>query len=98
MKEKIKEIIFDSLREFNEEAPESGTLEISEDTVLLDSDGRIDSLDFVALIVIIETNISNKLDKNINIVNEEAFSGEKSPFISVKSLIEFIGELLEAEC
>ena len=76
---------------------EEEALEISEDTVLLDTDGRIDSLDFVALIVIIETNISNKLDKNINIVNEKAFSGENSPFKNVKSLIEFITELLEEE-
>lgn len=97
MEEKIKKIIFDSLKEFNEEMSEEGALEISQDTVLLDIDGRIDSLDFVALIVIIENNISNELGKNINIVNEKAFSGEDSPFKNVKSLIEFITELLETE-
>lgn len=97
MKQKIEKIIFDSLKEFNEEMPEEETLEISRNTVLLDTDGRIDSLDFVALIVIIETNISNELGKNINIVNEKAFSEENSPFKDVKSLIEFVTELWEEE-
>jgi len=91
-REVIKNIVFDSLKEFNKETDEGEDLEISENTVLLDIEGRIDSLDFVALIVIIEGMISDKLNKSVNIVNEKAFSGEGNPFKNVKNLIEFIME------
>jgi len=96
MKEKVEKIVLDSLKEFNGEADKDKVLEISKDTVLLDIDGKIDSLDFVALIVIIETNILDKLDKDITIVNEKAFSGEYNPFKNVNTLIEFILEILES--
>ena len=97
MKEKIQEIILDSLKEFNKEKTKDEVLEISNDTILLDIDGKLDSLDFVTLIVIIEDNIFNKLGKNITIVSEKAFSKKYSPFKDVKSLTEFIVELLESE-
>ena len=97
MKEKIKNIVMDSLQEFNEEADEDKLLEISENTILLDKKGKLDSLDFVTSVVIIESNIFNKLGKNITIVSEKAFSKKYSPFKNVKSLIKFIVELLENE-
>lgn len=97
MEEKIKKIIFDSLKEFNEGMSEEGALEISNDTVLLGVNGKLDSLDFITLIVIIEDNISDKLGKNITIVGEEAFSKKHYPFKNVNALTEFIVELLEAK-
>ena len=97
MKEKIQEIILASLKEFNEEEDESNLLEVSKNTILLDKKGKLDSLGFVTLVVIIESNIFNKLDKNITIVSEKAFSKKYSPFKDVESLTEFIAELLESE-
>jgi len=97
MKEKIQEIIMDSLKEFNEEEDESSLLKVSKNTILLDKKGNLDSLGFVTLVVIIESNIFNKLDKNITIVSEKAFSKKYSPFKDVESLTEFIAELLESE-
>ena len=97
MREKVQEIILDSLKEFNEEKGKDEVLEISNDTVLLDIDGKLDSLDFVTLIVIIEDNIFKKIDKNITIVSEKAFSKKYSPFKNVNTMIEFIVELLETE-
>ncbi|TFB09352.1 hypothetical protein E3V08_00480 [Candidatus Atribacteria bacterium MT.SAG.1] len=97
MKEKIKNIIIDSLQEFNEETDDGKTLEISENTILLDKKGKLDSLDFTTLIIIIESNIFNKLNENITIVSEKAFSKKYSPFKNVERLTEFIEELLESE-
>ncbi len=97
MKEKIQEIILDSLKEFNEETDEDKALEISNNTILLDKKGKLDSLDFVTLVIIIESNIFNKIDKNITIVSEKAFSKKYSPFKDVKSLTAFIAELLESK-
>lgn len=97
MKEKIQEIILDSLKEFNEEKGKDEVLGISNNTILLDINGKLDSLDFVTLIVIIENNIFNKLGKSITIVSEKAFSKKYSPFKNVETLTEFIVELLENE-
>ena len=97
MKEKIQEIILESLKEFNEEKTKDEALEISYDTILLDKQGKLDSLDFVTLIVIIESNIFNRLDKNITIVSEKAFSKNYSPFKNVETLTEFVVELIESE-
>ena len=97
MKEKIKNIVMDSLQEFNEETDDNKALEISENTILLDKKGKLDSLDFVTLVVIVESNIFNKLGKNITIVSEKAFSKKYSPFKNVNTMTEFITELLETE-
>ena len=97
MKEKVQEIILDSLKEFNEEKGKNEVIEISKDTVLIGEDGKFDSLDFITLIVFIEDDILDKLGKNITIVSEKAFSKEYSPFNNVESLTEFIIELLESE-
>ena len=97
MKEKIQEIILDSLKEFNEEEDESNLLEVSKNTILLDKKGKLDSLGFITLVVITESNIFNKLGKNITIVSEKAFSKKYSPFKNIESLTEFIVELLESE-
>jgi acyl carrier protein len=97
MREKIQEIILDSIKEFNKEKVKDEVLEISNDTALLDVNGKLDSLDFITLIVIIEENISDKLGKNITIVSEKAFSKKYSPFKNVNTMTEFIVELLESE-
>ena len=97
MKEKIQEIILESLKEFNKEKTKDEVLEISNDTVLLDVNGKLDSLDFVTLIVIIEDNIFDKLGKNITILSEKAFSKKYSPFKNVNTMTKFITELLETE-
>ena len=47
MKEKIQEIILDSLKEFNKEKAKDEVLEISNDTALLDVNGKLDSLDLL---------------------------------------------------
>ena len=97
MRKKIQKVILDSLKEFNEEKAKDEALEISNDTILLDKQGKLDSLDFVTLIVIIESNMFNKLGKNITIVSEKAFSKKYSPFKNVETLMDFIVELLERE-
>lgn len=97
MKEKIQKIILDSLQEFNEEIDEDKILKISNDTVLLDKNGELDSLDFITLVCIVESNIFDKFEKNITIVSEKAFSKKYSPFKNVERLTEFIEELLESE-
>ncbi len=97
IKETIKEIILKSIIELNEDLEEDERLEVSEKTILFGEESRLDSLDFVNLVVTIEENIFNETGKSITIANEKAFSKKYNPFKDVERLAEFIQELLEEE-
>lgn len=98
MEEKIKNIIEEAIEELNEQLDDDKKLAYSEEVRLIGKKANVDSMDFVTLITIIEELISDKLDKDIHIVSDKAFSRERSPFYSVGTLTEFIVELAkEAE-
>ena len=94
MKEKVKEIICEAIEELNEQLDAVKKIEYSEELKLIGSKAALDSISFVTLIAIIEDLISERLGKNIMIVNDKAFSRERSPFYSVAALSDYIVELL----
>jgi hypothetical protein len=65
-----------------------------DDLVLWGAGGLLDSFGLVNFISSVETLISEKLDKDISIVSEKAFSPKNSPFKTMESLGNFIEELL----
>jgi len=95
MEEKIKEVIKMAIEELNEQLDEDQKLEYSEEIRLIGNQSKIDSMDFVTLITIIEELIADELKKEIHIVSDKAFSRERSPFDSIGTLIKFIVELME---
>lgn len=101
MKELISEIIRESIDELNaqldeEEKLKSGKLESGEEVRLIGPGAVLDSLSFVTLIAIIEDRICERIGKSLIIVNEKAFSEERSPFQTVASLRDYIaGQLVE---
>lgn len=94
MEEQVKEIICDAMAELNEQLDPDKKVEYSETLKLVGSKAALDSISFVTLIAIIEDLVSDRLGKNIMIVNDKAFSREKSPFRSVLSLSDYIIEQL----
>jgi acyl carrier protein len=98
MEKQVKEIILNSLEEFNSQVEnENLELEITEDTVLLGQKSNLDSLDFVSLVMIVEENIFDKLDQNITIASDKAFAKNYNPFERVDKLIKYVIELLKEE-
>lgn len=95
--EKIKQVIFDSIEDFNDFNIGNFNLEKSEDEILFGKGGKLDSLALVSLIVIIEEKVEDDLGISIVIANDKAMSEINSPFRTVKSMIDFITMLLEAE-
>ncbi|MGL4864551.1 MAG: hypothetical protein ACRC4T_15765 [Cetobacterium sp.] len=93
MKEKIREIVVNSLNELNETLDEK--IYFNEDVILIGESAVLDSFDFVNLTVLIEESISDELDKEITLVNEKAFSRKNSPFKNINSLTDYILELIE---
>jgi acyl carrier protein len=95
MKEKIIEVIYKSINELNEQLVDKQQLVLSTETALYGSDGSLDSLDFINLIVAVEQKIEDELNIGITLADERAMSQEHSPFSTVGSLRDYIEMLLE---
>lgn len=94
MKKKVTEIIYQAINEINEELDQALKLEKSTNTVLMGSNGKLDSLGIVHLLVIIEQNIEDELDKIITLADERAMSQKRSPFLTIETLVDYIVMLL----
>ena len=96
MRNQILEIIYQAIDEINTERDVADQLTKTETTVILGSDGKLDSLGLVNLIVSLEEAINDTLDIEITLADERAMSRESSPFKTVASLADYI-QVLVAE-
>lgn len=94
MKETILSLVLEAISEVNETSQIKIDTSLIELTPLLSGKSRIDSITLVNLVVIIEEKIELEFDKFITIADEKAFSQKVSPFINVKSLVDYIFILL----
>lgn len=92
MKDQIKKIILACLQELKDD--NELEFEVREDMKLIGSQGCLDSLDFVNLVVEIEGRVSDELDKNISILSEKAFSQNNSPFHDIDSFTSYLEDLI----
>ena len=90
----IENLIITSVKEINEQLPQEQQLGQSTKTVLFGKDGKLDSLDLVTLLVIIEQNIEDEFDVSITIADERAMSQKRSPFRTIGTLADYIDMLL----
>ncbi len=92
-REDILNMIKDSLEEtaeINDIVIEAG---VSEKTPLYGQQGNLDSMALVGLIVSIEEKLSD-VGYNVAIASEKAFSRKIGPFLNVRTLVNFIEDLL----
>lgn len=94
MREKILNIIFSAIKELNEQLENENLKNPTEETKLYGINGNLKSIDLVTLIADIESKISENLGKEIILADERAMSQERSPFLSVKTLADYIEKLL----
>lgn len=97
MKEKIEKVIIDILIELNEELENEALENPTSKTKLFGGNGVLDSLALVSFITDLEEVISEEFDKDIVLADERAMSARTSPFRDVKTLANYIKELLEEE-
>ena len=95
MKQKIIDLIYDTIDKFNNEYSEEIQLEKSSHTALLGQGSKLDSLGLINLIVAVEQNVEDKFDITITLADERAMSQEISPFRTVGSLADYIEMILE---
>ena len=89
MKNKITNLIIDSIKEFNLSADDE-----IESTKIYGDGSSLDSMGLVNLIVLVENNIEDFFGKTISLTSEKALSQKRSPFQSVETLSNFVETLL----
>ncbi|MEH7250883.1 hypothetical protein V7111_02005 [Neobacillus niacini] len=97
MREKITNIVFTTIEEFNAVYKQEIPVELGEDAPLYGKMGVIDSLGLVSLIVMIEQAIEDELEVSLILADEKAMSQKMSPFLKVSLLVDYICRLLEGE-
>lgn len=95
MENEIQNIIKDAVEELNEQLETEKKIEFNPEIRLIGKQSSIESMDFVTLVTIIEELISDRLNKDIRIVSDKAFSRERSPFHSIGTLTDFVIELVK---
>ena len=91
----IENVIFNAVKEINEQLPKEQQISTTSKTVLFGKSGQLDSLGLVNLLVIIEQNIEDGFDVNITIADERAMSQKRSPFRTIGTLADYIDMLLK---
>lgn len=90
-REQVLEAIRDAIERLNELREPDERLEWSEETLLYGSEGNLDSLGLVALILDLEETLSARTARTVVLADERAMA-EGTPFRSVSSLADHVME------
>jgi acyl carrier protein len=96
-RECILGIIYTVIEELNLGLDAGSQLERSPETLLYGEDGQLDSLELVELLVGTEERLEDELGVSLTLADEHALARTSSPFRSVASLADYVGERLEGE-
>lgn len=95
--ERVIQVIYTAIDEVNQDYPEEEQLEKSANTVLVGDSGTLDSLGVVTLITVIEQEVEDEFEAIITLADEDALSGESSPFATVSTLADYVLSLLDED-
>jgi acyl carrier protein len=93
--ERVSKAVFSAVDELNTQLPAGVRVEKSLDAPLYGAGGKLESLDFVTLIMEVEEKINAEFGADITIADEDLLSKAKSPFSTLRTLIEYLEELLK---
>jgi acyl carrier protein len=95
--ERVSKAVFSAVDELNTQLPAGVSVEKSLDAPLYGAGGKLESLDFVTLIMEVEEKINAEFGTDITIADENLLSKAKSPFSTLRTLIEYLEELLKEQ-
>jgi len=96
-RERILKAVYKAIDELNSQLPPGVSIEKSADAPLYGPAGKLESLDFVTLVMEVEEKIKVEFGVDITIADEHLLSKQQSPFSSVRTLIEYLEEVLKQE-
>ena len=95
--ERISKAVYAAVDDLNQQLPNGVQIDKSLDAPLYGAAGKLESLDFVTLIMEVEEKINAEFGTDITIADENLLSKEKSPFSTLGTLIEYLRELLNQQ-
>ena len=93
--DRIQKAVYAAVDELNKQLPAGVHVDKSLDAPLYGAGGKLESLDFVTLIMEVEEKINAEFGTDITIADENLLSKEKSPFSTLGTLIEYLEDLLK---
>jgi acyl carrier protein len=93
----VLEIVLDSIRNLNAVIQQPELENPTQNTRLFGSNGILDSISLVSLILEVEERVNDEFGKNIVLADERAMSQRTSPFRSVRALCAYIEKMLNEE-
>lgn len=93
MKNELSELVIDTAKSLGEDAIDSCE-DFGVDTRLFGSEGLLDSMALVSLVIAVEQSIEDKFDRSVALADEKALSQSKSPYRTVGSLVEYAASRL----
>jgi acyl carrier protein len=94
---RVETAVFEAIDKMNTQLPKGIVIEKTSDATLYGKTGKLESLDFVAFIMEVETAIQNEFGVDFMLTDEDLLSKEKSPFLTVGSLIDHLVESVEVD-
>ncbi len=94
MEERILKAVYHAIDELNAQLPPGVSVEKTMDAPLYGVAGKLESLDFVTLVMEVEEKIKAEFGVDITIADEHLLSKQQSPFSSVRTLTEYLEEVL----
>jgi acyl carrier protein len=95
--ERITAVVYAAVDELNSQLPKGAHIEKSPEAPLYGAGGKLESLDFVTFIMEVEERIKAEFGVDLTIADENLLSKEKSPFSNLRTLVEYLDELLKQE-
>lgn len=96
-RERIQQAVYEAIDELNGHLPKDQAIGKAEDAPLYGKGGKLESLDFVSLVVEVESKIQKEFDADFMLTDENLLSKETSPFATVGKLIEHLEATVDNE-
>jgi hypothetical protein len=93
-KSRCLQMVYETIDEMNGTVADEHKIVKSPQTQLFGCSGAFDSIGIVTFIVMLEQNIAAKYGYVITLADEKALSRQRSPFLTVESLTEYLFEKL----
>lgn len=96
-RERIVRAVESAVDELNKRLPAGVKIEKSPDEPLYGKSGKLESLDFVTLIMEVEEKVNEEFGTNVMVTDEKLLSKQESPFSTLGTLTEYLEGVLKEE-
>ena len=95
--DRVLKAVYGAVDELNKQLPLGVSVAKSLDSPLYGASGILESLNLVSFITEVEEQIKAEFGMDITITDENLLSKAKSPFSSLRTLVDYLEDVLKAE-